>query len=406
MLLVTLAAALLVISPAPPPSCPPTVADLGTASAPVTITAWLDPLTPGALALWVELRLLVHDFQGEVQVRIEPISPTLGDPTNERLLRWFVAATSAGVQEAALRLLDRDGRERLGLRLDHPTGQAAVTAELASLANQPDLALAALRPSPCHDARLAAAQANWRAQSRPGSAFLGRPPLYAVDDHPSFEDNASLERLRNEVGRVLQERRAKTISIEPRRPPNAHRGVSDRLVRPPATAGMVVGNIGAPHRLVIFAEHEAHPSLGGLGPALAYRRKAPGKLALQIIARGTTPAARELRRRLCAARHLGLELDWLRYLVRDPQMRGLGTQAHEAFKDRLDEAATAHACDEQEAILEPGPTGIQALPDGLWLDGTAVGQGELDAIEIQILRLEAAQHPLDAVFSAAMPVEL
>ena len=59
-----------------------------------------------------------------------------------------------------------------------------------------------------------------------------------------------------------------------------------------------------------------------------------------------------------------------------------------------------------EPALEPGPGGVQSLPDGIWLDGTAVGQGDLEAIGTRILGLEAAQRPLDAVFSAAAPAEL
>ena len=47
----------------------------------------------------------------------------------------------------------------------------------------------------------------------------------------------------------------------------------------------------------------------------------------------------------------------------------------------------------------------RGLPDGVWLDGTAVGQGDLEAIGVRIIGLEAAQRPLDAVFSAAAPVE-
>jgi hypothetical protein len=74
--------------------------------------------------------------------------------------------------------------------------------------------------------------------------------------------------------------------------------------------------------------------------------------------------------------------------------------------DRLDEAAEAHNCELGEPELEPGPGGVQSLPDGAWLDGTAVGQGDLEAIGTRILGLEAAQRPLDAVFSAAAPAEL
>lgn len=398
MLTATLAC-LLATAPAPRCLAAPE-AGLGPVDAPVRLTAYLDPLAPGALALWLELRRLVSDFRGALRVEIEPVlGAMVRDAATERLLRWFIAASDQGVQEAALRLIDRDGRERLALRLDRPDGAAALAAELGKSAE-------AIRPDACAELRLEASRRDLRGQQQRAGGWLGRPPLFALADRLAIEDSGGLERVRGEVARELQ------VLHGGRRPgargsfPPLRSGVSLRLIRPPAAAGMLVGGVGLPHRLVVFVEHDEHPTLGNLGPALDYRRQNPGQLAIQIVARGTTAAARKLRQRLCAARHLGVELDYLRRLARDPQVRWTGSVEPVPLITRLDEAAEAHKCEQAEAELEPGPSGPRALPDGAWLDGTAVGQGDLEAIGVRIIGLEAAQRPLDAVFSAAAPAEL
>jgi hypothetical protein len=392
-------ACLLATAPAPRCIVPPE-AGLGPVAAPVQVTAYLDPLAPGTLALWLELRRLVSDFRGEVRVWIEPVTSTMiRDPAQEQLLRWFIAVSDRGLQEAALRLLDRDGRERLALRLARPEGAAALAAEIGDSAGT-------IEPDLCSEQRLAASRRSLRSQQQRAGGYLGRPPLFALPDRIASEDSGSLERLRGEITRELQTLRGG------RRPgargsyPPLRSGVSLRLIRPPAVAGMLVGGVGLPHRLVMFVEHDEHPNLANLAPVLEYRRQHPGQLAIQIVARGTTASARQLRRRLCAAQHLGLELEYLRRLARDPIARWSGAAEAVPLTQRLDEAAEAHACELTEAELEPGPAGPRGLPDGAWLDGTAVGQGDLEAIGVRIIGLEAAQRPLDAVFSAAAPAEL
>jgi len=388
------------LATAPAPRCvAPAEAGLGPVGAPVQMTAFIDPLAPGALALWLELRRLVSDFRGELRVQVEPITTVMvRDPATEGLLRWFVAASDIGLQEAALRLIDRDGRERLALRLGRPDGAAVLAADLGKSAD-------AIRPDACSDQRIEAGRRALRAQQQRAGGYLGRPPLFALSERLAIEDNGGLERVRGEVARELQLLRGG------RRPgargsyPPLRSGVSQRLIRPPAAAGMIVGGVGLPHRLVVFVEHDEHPNLGNLGPVLEYRRRNPGALAIQVIARGTTAAARQLRLRLCAAQHLGLELEYLRRLARDPMARWTGMMEAVPLVQRLDEAAEAHKCGLAEPELEPGPSGPRGLPDGAWLDGTAVGQADLDAIGVRIIGLEAAQRPLDAVFSAAAPAE-
>lgn len=401
--LAVLLLALLAGAPASAPDCDVAVdPGLGPVDAPLTLTVYLDPLGRepiSPLTLWIELRRLVSDHRGSLRVRIEPVAMSMvRDPSTLALLRWFLAASDDGAQEAALRLLDRDGRDRLALRLARPGGPAALAAEIG----RPP----ATRPQHCLERRLDAAQLALRVQVQRAGGYLGRPPLFVLGDRLAFEDTVTLERVRGEVSRELQRLHAGGPlpgrgSWPPSRP-----GVSLRLIRPPAAAGMTVGGIGLPHRLVLFVEHDEHPNLANLAPVLEYRRQHPGQLAVQVIARGTTMAARQLRLRLCAAQKLGLELEYLRRLARDPMTRGLSAAEPIPLAERLDEAAEAHSCAQDEPELEPGPAGARGLPDGVWLDGTAVGQGDLEAIGVRIVGLEAAQRPLDAVFSAAAPAEL
>ncbi len=404
-------AALSLAAPAPPPApapvtTPPTcttppATGMGPAMAPLQLTVYLDPLssTPNALWLWIELRRLVADLRGDLRVRIEPIGGGMvRDPASEALLRWFLAASDAGAQEAALRLLDRDGRERLALRLSRPGGPAALAAEIGKPGP--------LRIDPCSERRLEASRRALRGQQQRAGGFLGRPPLFALADRVAFEDTGGLERVRAELARELQRLRSGRPGSGRSTWPPTRPGVSPRLIRPPAASGMLVGGVGLPHRLVVFVEHDEHPNLGNLGPVLEYRRRHPGQLAIQVIARGTTVAARQLRLRLCGAQKLGLELEYMRRLAQGPMVRSLGAAEPVPLSQRLDEAAEAGSCDAEEPALESAPGGARGLPDGVWLDGTAVGQGDLEAIGVRIIGLEAAQRPLDAVFSAAAPAEL
>lgn len=404
-MLPALLVALLATAPAPSqgPDCSAApVTGLGPTSAPVELTVFLDPLSRepiAPLALWIELRRLVSDHQGALRVRIEPVTTGMvRDPNNLALLRWFLAASDDGAQEAALRLLDRDGRDRLAVRLGRPGGPAALAAEIGRSA--------ATRPQVCLDRRLEAAQRSLRMQVQRAGGYLGRPPLFVLGDRLAFEDTVTLERVRGEVSRELQRLHAGRPTPGRSSWPPSRSGVSLRLVRPPAAAGMLIGGVALPHRLVLFVEHDEHPNLTNLGAVLEYRRQHPGQLAVQVIARGTTMAARQLRLRLCAAQKLGLELEYLRRLARDPMSRGVAANEPVSLTQRLDEAADAHKCEQDEPELEPGPTGTRGLPDGVWLDGTAVGQGDLEAIGVRIVGLEAAQRPVDAVFSAAAPAEL
>lgn len=383
-----------------PARCPAHELRIGPAEAPLGITAYLDPFAPSTFHLWLNLRRLVADHRGDVGVRVVPISTamveTLGDA---RIFRTLLGAGARGRLEAVLRLLDREGRDRLAARLADPAARAAVAAEIGL----PAADLSNILEDRCIDAAVRAGKAELQRLHRDAGGYLGRPPIFAVGQATAFEDGPDLERLRTELAREAQRQRSNRPLVRSLVVPR--RGVSQRLMRPPASAGMLVGGVGLPHRLVIFAEHDEHPNFSLLGPALELRRHHPGVLAIQVIARGNSAGARQLRVRTCVAERLGLQLEYLRLLAREGEgtRREPRSAAAQQFLARLDDAPEAQTCDLGEPELERGPGGVTALPEGVWLDGAAVGQSDLDALFARLAGADAAQRPLDAVFSAAAP---
>lgn len=402
MLLSAALALALAGAPASRATCPELETRIGPAAAPIEIVAYLDPFAGNPLALWLELRRLASDHAGLVSVRIV-LAPTMMVelPGDARLLRWLIAAAARGKQEAALRVLDRDGRDRLSVRLADPAARPALAAELGL---DPEVQTEMLADR-CADEALHAGRLALRRHHAAAGGYLGRPPIFSLGPPGAggtvtFEDSSTLDRLRLEVARERQRIRGGRVVARP--PPPTLRGVSPRLVRPPIRAGMLVGGVGLPHRLVIFADHDEHPNFSILGPVLEFRRQHPGRLAVQVIARGTTTAARELRVRLCVAERLGFQLEYLRLLAREGgggRREARGAAATELLA-RLDGAAEAQSCDLSEPELERGPGGVTGLPEGVWLDGAAVGQSDLDALPGRLAAQEAARRPLDAVFSA------
>ncbi|MCY1062974.1 hypothetical protein [Nannocystis sp. SCPEA4] len=384
----------------PGPDCPPFALHLGPADAPLTIAAYLDPFAPTTFGLWLDLRRLVADHDGALGVRVVPIATTMVETLGDaRILRLLLGAGARGRQEAALRLLDRDGRDRLAVRLADPAARATLAGEIGL----PPDDLAAILDDRCIDAAVRAGKAELQRLHRAAGGYLGRPPIFAVGQATAFEDGVGLERVRSELAREGQRIRGNRPLVRPQAAPR--RGVSQRLMRPPARAGMLVGGVGLPHRLVVFAEHDEHPNFSLLAPVLEFRRQNPGVLAVQVIARGTNAGARQLRVRTCVAERLGLQLEYLRILAREGEgaRREPRSAAAADFIARLDQAPEAQTCELGEPELERGPGGITALPEGVWLDGAAVGQSDLDALAARLAGADAAQRPLDAVFSAAAP---
>lgn len=378
-------------------ACPDLTARLGPAGAPIEITAYLDPFASNTLGVWLELRRAIADAGGAVGAKLVPLASVLADnPSDARVVRWLIAVSARGKLEAALRLVDREGRERMGVRLADPAARAEVARELGLSTDDQ-----ALMDAPCVDAAVRAAKTDLRKLHLAAGGYLGRPPLFLVGKTTAFEDAAALDRLRIEIARERQRLLGGRATTRPAI--SQRKGISLRLIRPPADAGMLIGGVGLPHRLVVFADHDEHPNFSMLGPALAHRAAHPGELAIQVIARGNTAGARQLRVRLCVAERRGIQLDYLRVLARDGARREARSAAAQEFVARLDQAPEAETCALGEPELERGPGGVTALPEGVWLDGAAVGQSDLDALVARLAAGEAAQRPLDAVFSATAP---
>ncbi|WAS98402.1 hypothetical protein [Nannocystis punicea] len=401
MLVASALAAVLLAAPAVRvQDCAPLALHVGPVDAPLAISAFLDPFASTTFGLWLDLRRLVADHEGLVGVRVVPIATTMVENVGDtRILRLLLGAGVRGRQEAALRVLDRDGRDRLAVRLADPAARAVLAGELGL--SPEDLAL--ILDDGCIDAAVRAGKAELQRLHQAAGGYLGRPPIFVVGQAAAFEDGVGLERVRGELAREGQRIRGNRPLVRPVMAPR--RGVSQRLMRPPVQAGMLVGGVGLPHRLVVFAEHDEHPNFSLLAPVLEFRRHNPGVLAVQVIARGTTTGARQLRVRTCVAEKLGLQLEYLRILAREGEgaRREPRSAAAADFIARLDEAPEAQTCELGEPELERGPGGITALPEGVWLDGAAVGQSDLDALAARLAGADAAQRPLDAVFSAAAP---
>jgi hypothetical protein len=171
-------------------------------------------------------------------------------------------------------------------------------------------------------------------------------------------------------------------------------GVSSRFDRTFPNTGVLVGGEALPHRLVIFVEDEEHGRLPDwLMPAMKFRTAHPGRLSVQLIAAGVGSRAIGLRRRLCAARTLGLEVEFLLHLAEPSAVRRL----HETeLNDLLQPVADSDQCSDSEP-LEPLPGDEEAAlrdggrrtadfghPRGAWLDGRPVNPSDLDQLEWQL----------------------
>src|SRR5690606_28000497 len=114
--------------------------------------------------------------------------------------------------------------------------------------------------------------------------------------------------------------------------PSYTRGTSERLRRP-ELRGALLGGEGLPHRLLITTRSEDDPILSMLlPPALAFRRNEPGRLAIQLVARGAGLHADRLRHRLCAAMRKDLLGPYVAWLAEEPSLRHTGPQERAMLK--------------------------------------------------------------------------
>lgn len=351
---------------------------LGPKAAPQSVQAWIDPLHATSLLTYVELRRLVADADGGLRIDID-IARGDGrrEPPRDRVRTWALALARAGKLEHALREIARDGPARMMARLGTPAARMALAQDLA--------VDAALAPTPTGDRCV---RAEFEHNTAALLAYFGgnpaslRLPVFLLASIP-FDDAPTLDRLRPELGRAGLPlfRPAASAPTVPLQAIHAD-------MRRPRVGGVVLGGLGLPHRFVMQARDEDDATLFMMLPAaLKARRQRPGRLAVHVVARGSSTGAIVLRHRLCAARVLGMELAYLEHLGTPPPNRERPLPDVATLIETLDEVPQA-ACED-----EPDPADLD-LPDGQWLDGLPRARAELANLEATLALLARSQRPL------------
>jgi hypothetical protein len=389
LLFAAFAAWLTVAGPAPSvPTCaagpPPPMASLG--DGPLVVEAYVDPVETGTLLTVLQLRRFVAERPGTVRVDLRGVAALGASSPRADLARaWVVAMGTRGRLLPALRMLDRDGADRVYVRLQREEDRVALAAEIGldPEAHETAWQTRCIRRWPDRDQ----SRLQRRLTERGNTGY--RLPLFVVEGE-IFEDGANLDKLRPYLGQhdVLARRQ----ELRPRPPVPETRASSERLRRP-ALLGAVLGGRGLPHLFVLMARAEDDPNLATLlPPVLEYRHQRPGRIAVQIVARGASVGAMRLRIRLCAATRTGLVAAYARYLATDPALR-LADPAADALVAGLDQAIPEEECED-----EPDPAQM-GLPDGGWLDGIPRTQSELENLALTLDMLEATQRPLSPLLA-------
>ncbi len=364
---------------------------LGSPTAPKLLEIYIDPTEPNQLQIWLEARRIVGE-RGE-ELRLELIPSRGGratvDPEADSVRMWFVTAAALGAAEEALRLLDGQDWQRVAGQVRTREGRAALAREIG------------VDPSDFEARRSGAAGACLarsfeRMANELAVLTMGQPALVVGivdrDGNRQISDvDTQLSELRTELDRVgigpmfIDDMGMGFVPFGP-----TIGGRSPRLDRTFPSTGVLLGGEALPHRLVIFIEDEEHGRLPDwLEPAMRYRTKHPGELSVQVIAAGVGSRAIGLRRRLCAARTLGLEVEYLLHLADRPAVRRLH---EEDLHAALDPVANSDACSDSEP-LDPGPDGGGpdsrrgsdfGHPRGAWLDGRPVEPIDIENLEWQL----------------------
>lgn len=370
----------LALLPAASPSCPDASVRLGPATAASHVDAFLDPTSSSALGTVLELRRLVGERPGEVAVTMHWTH--LGvrlDPRADRVRHWIAAMSTEGHALAAVRLVRRDGVDRMFVRLGTAHGRAG----LAKALELPAAVIEKTAAQQCHAVAMEATRTEIAARMTDRGSAVFRLPVFAVDDL-SFEDSGELDRLRPALAK--RRSRARAAGQRPTPPLPPPRPSSARLRRPDVRAP-ALGGPGLPHTFVVLARSEDDPTLFTLlPPVLAYRRNHPGEVAVRIVTRGVG-LENGLRHRLCLAQHAGLLPAYVHWLAQDPSTR-LADPTTADLLDAVDGALPETPCDLDPVEEE------EALPDGGWLDGVPLSRGELETLPKLLRQAEGTRRPL------------
>lgn len=380
----------LALTAAPPP-CAPSTVEFGAPEAPRVVDAYIDPTSSATLGTVLELRRWIAERPGEVVVRLHWTHLGIRlDPRADRVRRWLAAMASDGHLLPALRATQRDGVDRIFVRLSTAAGREDLARELG-VGEAEHERLSATR---CHDAAMREARRTVRREMAEQGTAVFRLPVFVLDEL-AFEDAGLLDRLRPAVGR--QRARLRARNARPPAPFPEPRASSDRLIRPEVRAP-ALGGPGLPHTFVLMARDEDDPALFSLlPPLLAYRHAHPGSVSIRVVARGVG-LEHGLRQRLCDADRKGLLPAYLQALSREPSLRNADPATRDLL-DAIDASDGGPPCD-----LDPDDD-EESLPDGGWLDGVPMTRNELQDLEAMLGLLVATDRPLDAILRPAAPAD-
>lgn len=360
----------------------------GPRDAPLTLTVYVDPVQPNQLQLWLEARRIAGEREDELRLELVVARGGVveGAAPADSVRVWFMALAAMDQAEAALRLLEHHDWMRVASQLTSPEGRAALARELELDPGAIEARRSGV-PGQCLGRRL-------DHEARALAALTMDQPATVVVITNRFGDqrlehvDLELTELRSQLDRARKvDAFSEGVGFVPFGPSVPSQG--SRLDRTFPDAGVLVGGAALPHRLLLFIEDEEHGKLPTwLEPAMAYRSENPGMLSVQVIAAGVGTRAIRFRRRLCAARTLGLEVEFLDHLALRPAARRLyETDLNEV----LQPVADSDACSDSEPLedetkaAEAGRRGTDfGHPRGAWLDGRPVDQADLRNLEWEL----------------------
>lgn len=360
---------------------------LGSASAPKVLRLYFDPIQVGLLPMWLEARRIVGERSDELRLEVVVVRAGLpdADANVDPVRLWFMAVSSLGATEPALRLLERRDWTKIG-------------DDLRSAAGRQSLADAVGIDGALIDERRASVSGRCllhrldKSSRELATQTFGQPAyVVGVVEADGSEvihyTDTSLTELRSRIDRVPAELGSPDEGFGFTPAGLSPIGRTGNLDRTFPNTGVLVGGQALPHQLVVFIEDEDSNKLSSwLEPAMRFRRDNPGRLAVQVIAVGVGTRAIQFRRRLCAARTLGLEVEYLDYLA----LRAAARHVYEAeISEVLQPVADSDACSDSEVLdfgtgPDGNPMGDFGQPREAWLDGRQVSASELDNLQWQL----------------------